>query len=179
MDADKDSITTFLLELYRQTEGDPEKQASMQSVGEAVGHDKTEATALAEELMINELVELKTLAGGIGITEAGLAVLAENGMISGKTEKTLSLSGEKVLTGEDRAVLDELLAELRKAVAAGSSDYADLEEAVMDIKTLEVQLLSPRPKAAVAIGVMDSLGIFLKKISREDILSRFAGVFNR
>ena len=66
---------SFLDELYLRTKGDSAAQVSMYDVGATLGLSKAESGSLAESLMVEGLVELKTLAGGIGITSEGLAIL--------------------------------------------------------------------------------------------------------
>lgn len=177
MDAQAERVNNFLYELYRQVDDQETSQVSMLSVGANIGMDKTEATALAEELMINDLVELKTLAGEIGITTTGLEVLQKNGLIAERTGKTYALSGESVLTDNDQKVIHEIISKVQLELAHGTSKYEQIEEAVIDMKTLEVQLLSPLPKAAIALAVLSSLKNSFQKANREEVFSEFSSVF--
>ena len=52
MDSNDTINTTYLAELYRQTEGNTDAQVSMLDVGSAVGFEEAEARATAENLMI-------------------------------------------------------------------------------------------------------------------------------
>lgn len=178
MDVQTERVSDFLYELYRQVNGQEKPQVSMHIVGANIGLEKDAATALAEELMISDLVELKTLAGEIGITAAGLDVLQEKGMINGGAGKSYALSGEPVLTDGDQKVIHEILAAVKLALARDASEYEQMEEAVIDIKTLELQLLSPSPKAAIALAVLSSLKKSFQKTHREEVFSEFASVFN-
>ncbi len=65
----------YLNQLYTMTQGDPGVQVSMYDIGAALGVEKSEAGALAESLIIQDLAELKTLSGGIAITGNGLKAL--------------------------------------------------------------------------------------------------------
>jgi hypothetical protein len=147
----------FLLELYRRTEGLVERQVSMHDVGAAIGLEKSEAGALAEELIMEELVELKTLAGGIGITTAGIDLLQKNGKVDAPVSNSSKLSGKPILTDDDRVVLTEIIREIQTELPLRKADYRSLEEIIIDIKTIEVQLLSTRPKAAIILAVLGSL----------------------
>ena len=178
MDAQTERASEFLYELFRQVEGQENPQVSMHIVGANIGMEKDAATALAEELMISDLVELKTLAGEIGITAAGLEVLQEHGMIAGGAGKSYALSGEPVLTDGDQKVIHEILAAVKLGLTRDASEYEQIEEAVMDIKTMEVQLLSPNPKAAIVLAVLSSLKRSFQKTHREEIFSEFSSVFN-
>jgi hypothetical protein len=177
MDAHAERINTFLYELYRQVDNQDIPQVSMHSVGASLGLDKTEASALAEELMIDDLVELKTLAGEIGITPAGLEVLQKNGFIAKEASQSRKLSGEPVLTDEDQQIIHEILLAARMALTNGTSEYKQLEEAIIDIKTMEVQLLSPQPKTAVALAILFSLNQSFKKANQATVFSKFASIF--
>lgn len=180
MDAQAEHINDFLHELYKQTDGDIESQASMHQVGALIGLEKTAAAALAEDLMVSDLVELKTLAGEIGITQAGLDLLAQSGRIQqaqaqGQGQR---LSGEKVLTDEDRSIIQNIVGDIQQAVATTHLDYPRLEEMVVDLKTIEVQLLSVRPKTAIIRAVLSSLSSSLETMHQGEILARYGDIFS-
>lgn len=162
----------FLYELYTRTEGNPEAQVSMYEVGQALGLDKSEAGTMAESLYIQGLAELKTLSGGIGITREGLAVLEIN--IDLGPDPSLSLGTGRVLENRGRTALDTILPEIKKTLEAARMSYPQLEELLMDIKTIEVQMLSPSPKTAVIREVLKSIHAnFESSGSKVDYLSNF------
>lgn len=177
MDADAEKEKSFLYELYMQINDQKLEQVSMHSVGDNLGMDKAEATALAEELMISDLAELKTLAGEITITSAGLELLQEHGLVAGKTTQSCRLSGGAVLTDGDLKIIQEILSVVKRSVAHDTSEYSQLEELVVDVKTLETQLLSPQPKTAIALAVLSSLKKSFQKQNREQIFAEFSTVF--
>ena len=179
MDEKTGKVNDFLHELFQQVGSKEIPQISMYDVGANIGLDKDKAAALAEELMIDDLVELKTLAGEIGITEAGLELLQRNGLIAGRVTTSHTLSGEVVLTEGDRQVIEEILAAIRQALTQNSTDYEVIEEAIIDMKTIEVQLLSPQPKTAVVLAVFSSLKNLLRRINGEEIITEFDAVFAR
>lgn len=167
----------FLNALYQQTGDDLDKHAATLDVGAAIGLQKQEASALAEELMLAELVELKTLAGGIGITRSGMEILEKEGYISGSSVTVYTLRGNPVLTDDDREITAELLDSLRTRFAEGDIAYENLEEVVFDIKTVEVQLLSPKPKTAVVRAALSCLRQSVDKLGVGPIPEKFGGVF--
>lgn len=157
MDLDELHGRNFLDELYRQTRGDTAVQVSMYEVGAALGLNKGEAGSLAESLIVDGLVELKTLAGGIGITDEGLASLgfaAPSGPAAGAA---ISLSSGPVATEQDRLTIADLIRQIKDALPGRSLAYEQLEEIVIDLKTVELHLLSPRPKVAVLRELCRSL----------------------
>lgn len=166
----------FLLELFSQTEGDVEKQASMHDVGAVLGLEKHESGSLAEELILDEIVELKTLAGGISITPKGLEMLSQEGYaVTPIAGSKYNLSGQAVLTDDDKNSIQEILQELRTSV---SGDYQILEELVIDMKTIEVQLLSPNPKSVIVKEIFKSIKAKLNELKQERLVQIIAEIVN-
>jgi len=154
----------MLEELYQQTKGDLQQTVSMYDLGAALGLAKAAAGAVAEELMVEGLAELRTLAGGISITAEGLAALG----IVPIAEEAAQATGRRLSLGPllddgDRKLITQLLSELRLRPQGGKT-LGELEEIVLDLKTLEVQLLSPAAKTAIIKEVLRSLhAAFLKQ----------------
>lgn len=147
----------FLLELYNQTEGDTDRQVSMHDIGAAIGMEKADASTLAEDLIMDMLVELKTLSGGIGITAKGLEKLQQLGMVRSSATTAYRLSREKVATADDLDAIHTIIKEIQLSIPQADSEFENLEELIIDLKTLEVQLLSPRPKTSVVREILRSL----------------------
>ncbi len=157
MDIDALNIKSFLEELYKQTGGDAEVQVSMYDLGEAIGLDKAEAGSLAEQLMFQGQVELRSLSGGISITSEGLAVLGFTAPHAQSTESELQLGTGPVADDKDRQTVHLLIEQIKMEISNLSLDYSLLEEIVLDIKTIEVHMLSPKPKIAVLREIFRSL----------------------
>jgi len=147
----------FLDELYRQTKGDTAAQVSMYEVGAVLGLSKGEAGSLAETLIVDGLVELKTLAGGVGITDEGLASLGLAAPSIAAAGEAISLSHGPVATEQDRQTIAELVRQIKDSLSGRSLTYDQLEEIVIDLKTVELHLLSPKPKIAVLRELCRSL----------------------
>lgn len=139
-------VRGFLTELYNITGGDITQQVSMYDVGTILGFDKSSAGALAEELIVDGYVELVTLSGGISITEGGLKEL---NITPDTSTNYCRLGDDKVLDEEPKKAVEEMLGRIRQAFSDCSASYDSIEEVVIDVKTIEVQLLSKRPKTAV------------------------------
>lgn len=156
-----DTISTqarmFLAKLNTLGGGDPDVQVSMYEVGEALGLDKAEAGRMAETLFMGGYAELKTLSGGIGITamgldELGVALPAREG---GTMTETLGTG--PVLDSQGMETAARVLADVKGAIPGGGLSFDRLEEVMTDIKTMDVQLLSPAPKTGVVREVFRSL----------------------
>lgn len=176
MNSEDLTIKSYLEELYRLTGGDIECQVSMYDVGAAIGLDKTEAGSLAEQLMVQSLVELKTLSGGIGITAEGLSTLGISAPALAADPDSLTLGKEMVITDSDRQTIKLLTDEIKTATEEHTIDYALLEEIVIDLKTIELQLLSPQPKTSIIAEVLRSLQSVLETAKAVNIAAKLAAV---
>lgn len=147
--------TAYLAELYRVTDGDPSAQASMYDIGAAIGLDKAGSGKLAEELIASGDVEIRTLSGGIGITAQGVQSAAAEAGPSQSTQR--QLGNAKVLDEGDHTTVQSVLADVKRAMGNTAAAYDHLEALVIDIKTIEIQLMAPQPKTAVVREVFRSL----------------------
>jgi len=158
MNTDDMTRKSYLGELYRLSGGDTEAQVSMHDVGAAIGLEKLKAGSVAEELMVQGLAELRTLAGGISITADGLATLGFSAASAPKTsDNAIQLSDGPVANDGDREVVQNVTEKIKTAISSQQLEYLLLEEIVMDLKTLEVQMLSPNPKIAILREIFGSL----------------------
>lgn len=164
MSFDETMIQNFLEQLCQMSEGDVSKEVSMYEIGGSMGLDRPEAGALAEELIIDGYAELKNLTGGISITTAGLRLLNLDTVShgEGQGEDQLVLGDAEVVTPEGVEAVEGLADEIRKAVGESSFDYSQMEELVIDLKTLQIQLLSSRPKTKIVREVLRSLAMPLE-----------------
>lgn len=156
MNSDEMTSASYLQELYDTTQGDPEVTVSMHDIGLAIGIEKSEAGRIAEELMVTGYIELKTLAGGIGITSDGLTSLGITPQPD-QNETSLQLSSGADITSEDRQVIDTILGNIKNTMTAQNHEYQSIEQAVLDIKVIELHLLSPSPKTGVILALFRSL----------------------
>ncbi|MCP4722949.1 MAG: hypothetical protein GY860_26140, partial [Desulfobacteraceae bacterium] len=146
-------------QLYSMAQGDPLVQVSMYEVGENLGLEKAEAGALAQTLFSDGHAELKTLAGGICITRQGLKALDMK--IDYKGDEDLQLGSGPVLETRGKESLEKILGEIKEFIGGGGKPYLQLEEMVMDIKTIEIQMLSPHPKTGIIREVLKSMALGL------------------
>lgn len=145
----------FMQTLCQQAGADCNTQVSMFDIGAAIGLEKEAARKQAEDLIAQGLVEIRTLSGGIGITPQGLEMTQPAGH-TGFTEDH-DIGQGPVLEEKGRKVLETVLESVKSRIAGSNLPYNQLSEMVIDIKTLEVQLLSPRPKISVIKAVLQTL----------------------
>jgi hypothetical protein len=159
MDIQDAQMKFFLEQLYQMTSGDAAAEVSMYDIGDALGLEKSEAGTMAEDLIIDGFAELKSLAGAISITPEGLRALDKTPAGAGDEQSSgeIVLGKNEPLEADAVAAVEELLEQVKWAISAGQQDYDVLEEIVIDIKTVETQLLSKRPKSAVLRPLLSAL----------------------
>ncbi|MBI5064363.1 MAG: hypothetical protein HZB87_13075 [Desulfatitalea sp.] len=173
MTFENEAQKAFLLELYRSAEGGAGVQRSMHTIGAAIGLDKERAGKTAEDLIGKGWVEIKTLSGGIGLTAEGIDVAQQEGAVGGAGGAPLPKLGKSVFLAEsERAAVEKMLAEIKQSIAPLKAEYAQLEEMVLDVKTIEVHLLSPRAKTAVVREVLRALQPALTKAGAKQAADR-------
>ena len=175
MDSENPNSKIFLAELHRQTKGDMQAQVSMYVIGAAIGLAKNEAGSLAEELMVAGLVELQTLAGGISITRDGLSSLGISAPQPAVNDDGEQRFGKGTIADKgDRELLCRLVLAVKSSLPGLDIEYQQLEEIVIDIKTIDVQLLSPAPKIAVLRELLRSLHGAFSRIAHQSLIAKLA-----
>jgi hypothetical protein len=137
----------FIMELHRSTEGNTEAQVSMYTIGEALGLDRDASTAAAEDLMAQGLVEIRTLAGAIGMSDQG-AGLMDNGPDSAGSDGLRLGTASPLNTAQCEGV-DALLTQFKSELGQSGLAFEALSEMITDIRTIEIQMTSPNPKTII------------------------------
>ncbi|MCK5312412.1 MAG: hypothetical protein KAJ62_09885 [Desulfobacteraceae bacterium] len=163
------SRQAFLQELYNRAEGNFEVQISMYDIGVDLGLGKDEAVALAQNLFIEDLAEMKTLSGGMGITQKGLETLGINITPENETQ-IFRLGSGPVLDEQGRKAVHELLNKVRAGLDSKAFPFNLMEEIVIDLKTIEVQMLSPNPKTLIIRETFKFLNQNLKGLAPQDLI---------
>ena len=174
MSLDDLSSKMFLQELHRQTKGDLQSQVSMYEVGASMGLAKGAAGSLAEELMVAGLVELRTLSGGISITREGLSSLGISAPAAPAEGIHQKFSYGPTANEADREILGRLIDTMKTGLSGLKMEYNQLEEIIIDLKTMEVQLLSPAPKLAVCREILRSLHASFQVVGNKTVTSQLA-----
>lgn len=169
----------FLIQLFDQTKGDVTIQVSMYDIGELLGLDRDTASSVAQELMGRQLVEIRTLAGGIGISADGSARVRDlvGPLVSDNSEYT-KLGNEPVLSLGGQQAVGQVISELKNQTGSLGLVFDTLSELMADLKTMEAQLDSSRPKTAIIRECLRSvLGVVEKAQSRQmgDRLRKLVG----
>jgi hypothetical protein len=161
----------FLIQLFEQTRGDTSAQVSMYDLGNDLGLDRDTSSRVAETLMGLQLVEIRTLSGGIGISTQG-------------ADEVKTLMGDAALAGElhgkltDQSIMDQISSqaveqaagELKSKAGNLGLDFESLSELMADLKTIDAQLSSSRPKTAIIRECLHSLKENLEGLAESESL---------
>ncbi len=165
--------TIFLRILHKQANGDPSFQVSMYEIGEAIGLDRDATQKTAESLMGEGLVEIKTLSGGIGITQSGIEEIEEiNGGQAVDNHALLSLSNGLILNPSDNQLVETVIHNIKHDINDLGLGFDDLADITVDIRTVEVQLTAKNPKTAIIRACFDSISTGLEKSQKSDLLKQ-------
>jgi hypothetical protein len=176
MELDNMEARSFLFEIYTMTNGDTEAQVSMYDAGKTLGLEEAEAGKIAEDLFIQGFAELKTLSGGIGITLQGLKALDIK--ISLQHDASLSLGESIILEDQGKKAVEKIVQDIKDCITQTKTPYKQLEEIVMDIKTIEIQMLSPNPKTGIIREVLRSLHKNLSGSGQDDLAAKIDIMIN-
>lgn len=158
MNQDDVAAKNYLETIYNRCNNDIQQQVSMYEAGAAIGLEKNEAGSLAEDLMVQGLLELKTLAGEVSLTEEGMSFLGISLPAAAVQQDGLQkFSSQPVMQEADLSLTKQLIEDIKQSVGSQQLEFALTEEIVLDIKTIDIQLLSPRPKTAIIREVFGSI----------------------
>ena len=95
----------------------------------------------------------------------------------GDAQLEVVLGDNKTLSVEAQQAVTELIGVIRTETAALQTSYELVEELVIDLKSLELQLLLPQPKTPIIREILRSIGTSLAKgdSSAAGQVKRFAG----
>ena len=160
MNADELDINgqQFLIQLFEQTKDDSTLQVSMYDIGDQLGLDRDIASAVAQELIGSMLVEIRTLSGGIGISAEGLQMAQKLiGPAESSSDEFTKLDDAPLLNASGRQVVEKIASELKDQTGSLGLDFDTLTELMADLKTIDAQLGSSRPKTAIIRACLHSV----------------------
>ncbi len=161
----------FLIALFEKTSGNPAAEASMYEIGLDLGLDRDRSKQVAENLIGWELIEIRTLAGSIAITTGGVDQVQKEGKRTGASDDIVfELSNGPTIKETVCKRIDQILAKLKIQAGNLGLDFDTLTEYVADLKTIESQLLSSRPKTAIVKACFLSIQDILEKAKAPDSL---------
>jgi hypothetical protein len=167
----------FLIQLFEQTSGDPSAQVSMYDVGQGLGLDRDTSSRVAETLIGLQLVEIRTLSGGIGISTDGVNEvkrLTGGAPLAGGSPG--KLSDQPVMDPISCQGVEQAAAELKSQAGNLGLNFDSLSELMADLKTIDAQLGSPRPKTAIIRECLRSIKETLEGLADGESLVKVKGL---
>ena len=163
----------FLIQLYTETNGDASMQVSMYDIGNMLGLERDDASRVAEDLMGWELVEIRTLSGGIGIHPEAVTEIRTLAGDDGPGAENNSRLGRDLILGEaGRQVIEDLSGEIKSQAGALGLGFETLSELMADLKTMDAQLDSPRPKTSIFRQCLGSIKDNIAKTAASPLIDR-------
>ncbi len=155
----------FLLALYDGLSGSTARQMSMYDIGAGLGLDKAESLKMAESLMGLDVLEVRTLSGGIGLTAPGVEA-ARNLGAGGGEEGPARLGQGPLVEEAARGGVETVTAALKAGAGGLGLSFEALTELVADLRTIDAQLFSPRPKTIILRECFNSIRKVLTRANR-------------
>lgn len=148
----------FLAGLNEASMGDISRQVSMYDIGAKIGMDRGEATRAAESILAEGWAEVRTLSGKIGMTQDGIdACRTLTGGDQGREDAVRPLGADVALDAEVRRGVEQVVAALKLTVQSADLAFDALAELVADLRTIDVQMASPRVKTAIIRACLSAI----------------------
>lgn len=138
----------------------------MYDVGAAMDLGRKESDQAAQQLMADGLVEVRTLAGAMGITTEGLALLETAMDAEPADEVTLGVDG--IISPAAKDELQKITAQVRTALESWDLTADSRAELSVDLETINTQIASPKPKNAILRAIVESLHTLLINSDHND-----------
>ena len=169
----------FMIQVFEQTRGDPSVNVSMYDIGGLLCLARDDAARVAEELIGLQMVEIKTLSGGIGISAAGLEMVqALIGANAGESGGATKLTDERLLNSAGRQAVEQIVAEIKNQTGTLGLDFDTLSELMADLKSIDAQLGSPRPKTAIVKACLRSISEVIGRCSGSAMPGRISALLD-
>jgi hypothetical protein len=169
----------FLIQLFEQTSGDSSAQVSMYDVGGGLGLDRDASSRVAETLIGLQLAEIRTLSGGIGIsTEGANEVKRLTGGVSPTDGSPGKLTEQPIMDPASCQGVEQAAGELKSQAGNLGLDYDGLSELMADLKTIDAQLASSRPKTAIIRECLRSIKEVLEGAAKAEILIKIRALLD-
>jgi hypothetical protein len=162
----------FLLQLFKVSNGDVSAKVSMYDIGEALEMDRGQANFITTELVGFDYVEIRTLSGGIGITKQGIDAAGKLGAEGGKKDAIPRLGNESILDEVIKDACDIMVAIIKSKAPELGLDFDAMAEIMADLKTIDAQLSSPKPKTIIIRESFRSVQSVLKIAGDKEIAAR-------
>ena len=167
-----------MIHLFEKTAGVTASQISMYDLGADLGLSRDEANLITTELMSDNLIEIRTLSGGIGITNDGIKEVKNLGAGGDLADEGPVLGTESILNDNVKNACDLMVSGLKSDLNQLGLDFDAMSEIMADLKTIDIQLGSPKPKTAILRECFRSVQSVLEKsgaFEKAEKINKFSG----
>lgn len=164
----------YLQQLYNYTNGDASVQVSMYAIGEGIDLDRDASSQVAQTLIGLNYVEIKTLSGGVCISPDGVAAIegAGGGTAGSSVGGSQGLSNARVLSQADLEAVNQVSEFMKGQAGTLNLDFEGLSELLADLRTIDAQLSSSRPKTEVVRACFKSIEATMDALGHKEACSR-------
>jgi hypothetical protein len=167
----------FMIQLFEQTRGDQSVQVSMYAIGDLLGLERNAASRVAEELIGLQMVEIRTLSGGIGISAAGSEIVQDLiGPLASDVGDSTELGDKPLLNSASRQAVEQMVTDIKDQTGTLGLDFDTLTELMADLKSIDAQLGSSRPKTAIIRECLHSISGVVKGTTNSGLYGRISGL---
>jgi len=167
----------FMIQLFEQTRGEQSVQVSMYDIGDLLGFERDAASRVAQELIGLQMVEIRTLSGGIGISAVGSEMVQGLiGPLAANVGEFAKLGSQLLLNSASRQALEQVISEIKDNTGTLGLDFDSLSELMADLKSIDAQLGSSRPKTAIIRACLHSISGVVKGTTNNSLYGRISGL---
>ena len=160
----------FIFALFDHVNGDLSAKVSMYEIGEKIGLDRDAAAKTSEMLIAGDLVEIKTLSGGVGIARHAVDEIRQmQDTSSGEKKQMVPLGDAPVLSQIEIQAVEAMIHKIKNAINEWGLSFEELAGVIADVKTIEIQLTSPAPKTAIIRDCFRSVRQWIDKQSKTEV----------
>ncbi len=172
-------LLQMLAELFRHSGGDLSVSVSMYDLGAKTGIDRETAQEVGQAMIGAGMASIVSLSGKIGITAEGIACLQTHGMAQpAETKSVVRLGSGPVIDAAAKEAIEGIVARIKAETGQQRWTFDALAELMADLRTVEAQLSSPRPKTAIFRECLRSLRALLEGNGARGELARIDGLIN-
>lgn len=179
----------FMKKLFEKSNGDELRYCMMFEIGEELGFDRDTTERVTQYLKGENLLEYKSLGGGIGITHWGVKEMEES--LSNPTEPTMHFPAVNIInishmensqiqqggTGNVQSYMNNPeIKELRDLISLIKSsnqniglDTMNKQDLDSEISTIEAQISSSKPKKNIVIECLKSVKTIIEGVASNTI----------
>ena len=154
MDLDE-KTRAYLKRLVERTDGDSNRQVSMYDIGTEMDLDRNESRQIAERLMAEAFVEIRSLSGAIGVTRLGLDAADE--LTRDASESREALCTTAIMDETSIKRVEETTLEIKSRCGSIGLKYDTVTEMIADLKSIDAQLFSPKPRTVIVREALSAI----------------------